>query len=154
MFAAILIGLCLERDLLACYVLKDYRPICSNTIRMDGPAVADRVVGRIRIYRIREGWSKLVTRLRRKLKGQPSYSEHPKDTDMLYFFGGADLRLDWGRVSAPAIGLYRDFRAQTQRVPDVYGASWKLKGKRATGWITVLAFDGRIEDRRRIGELP
>ena len=92
----------------------------------------------------------MLREIRGKVRNQDSFQEFSGYSGMLWFMNSADHSFHWDSENCPTIGLYRDFKAKPQVLRDTYGACYHLKGRKAKGWITVLAFDGSIDYRPEV----
>jgi len=136
-----------DRPLKAHAAIGSLKPICQNKIQVDGPAIVDATVGTIRLYTVRQGFAKLKDRLQQSLGGQSAFEYFEGFSGMRYFINNADASFLWENGdSLASVGLFRDFKASPQQVVNPYCVD--LKGQRANGWLTIVAFDGTIIDRK------
>jgi hypothetical protein len=143
---AFLLTLSNDTTLLPLSFLNNGNLVSRNVVDYDGPARADETVGSMRIYVFRADWS-LVNQVTAARLGRRF-----KDIDILhgnyaalYPLSAADMRYCW--AYGAAIGLFRNFKAQKQSLPDPWESLYRLKGSRRDGWITAVLFNGTVRTK-------
>lgn len=127
-------------------VMAPYELVCTNKIRFEGPAPIESTKGNIGLYTFQADLTKTIERIRQKVRAQDGYDEFAGFSGMRWPMNSADHSFHWSNgKDSPSIGIYRDFKARSQVIKDIYAATFpeKLVGASLKGWITVIAFDGR-----------